>query len=131
MVKLLIFLSVFSLGAIATTFRIQPIENQIKEADGLFQGNFLRKKTIALEDGRLATQMIFKMSKEVGLQSDFFGMDEVIVHYPGGTLNGITSQVDGVPEFVSGEKVVLFIRNVDNRYWGLNLGYGSFKPAAA
>eukprot|EP00918_Siedleckia_nematoides_P079801 GHVU01174837.1.p1 GENE.GHVU01174837.1~~GHVU01174837.1.p1 ORF type:complete len:180 (+),score=22.25 GHVU01174837.1:2-541(+) len=67
------------------------------------------------------------MSKEVGLQSDFFGMDEVIVHYPGGRLNGNHVEVEGVPEFVPGEKVVLFIRNVDNRYWGLNLGYGSFK----
>lgn len=127
MVKLLIFLSFFTLPALATSFRVQPLENQIKEADGMFEGNFLKKKTIQLEDGRLATQMIFKMSKEVGLQSDFFGMDEVIVHYPGGTLNGQTVSVEGVPEFVSGEKVVLFIRSVDNRYWGLNLGFGSFK----
>lgn len=111
----------------ATTFKTQPIEQQIRESDGLFQGNFLKSKTIELEDGSLATQMIFKMSKEVGLQSDFFGLDEVIVHYPGGKLKDKHVKVEGVPEFVTGEKVVLFIRNIDNRYWGMNLGFGSFR----
>ena len=103
------------------TFSVQPIEQQIKESDGLLEGNFLKKKSVTLENGTLATQMFFKMNKEVGLQSDFYGMDEVIVHYPGGVKDG------GLPEIVSGERVVLFIRNIDNRYWGLNQGFGTFK----
>ena len=111
----------------ATTFKPQPIEQQVRESDGLFQGNFLKSKTVELENGSLVTQMIFKMTKEVGLQSDFFGMDEVIVHYPGGKLKDRRVKVEGVPHFVPGEKVILFIRNVDNRYWGMNLGFGSFR----
>jgi hypothetical protein len=111
----------------ATTFRPQPIEQQIKESDGLMQGHYLKKKTIQLEDGTLATQMLFKMNKEVGLQSELFGMDEVIVHYPGGKLGDKHIKVEGVPNFVTGEKVVLFIRNINNRYWGMNLGFGSYK----
>jgi hypothetical protein len=111
----------------ATTFRPQPIEQQIKESDGLLQGHYLKKKTIQLEDGTLATQMVFKMTKEVGLQSELFGMDEVIVHYPGGKLGDKHVKVEGVPTFITGEKVVLFIRNVNNRYWGMNLGFGSYK----
>lgn len=111
----------------ATVFQLQPIEQQIRESDGVFQGHYLRKKTVELENGRLATQMVFKMTKETGLNSDFFGMDEVIIHYPGGALKGRHTRVEGVPEFVQGEKVVLFIKNVDSRYWGMNLGFGSFK----
>lgn len=122
-----IFLLALSASVHATTFSLQPIEQQIAESDGLFQGNYLKSKTVELENGTLATQMIFKMSKEVGLQSDFFGMDEVIVHYPGGKLKGKHVKIEGVPEFVSGEKVILFIRSIDNRYWGMNLGFGSFK----
>lgn len=122
-----IFLFLFSTLLQATTFSPQPIEQQITESDGLFQGNFLKSKTIELENGSLATQMIFKMTKEVGLQSDFFGMDEVIVHYPGGKLKDKHIKVEGVPEFFPGEKVMLFIRSVDNRYWGMNLGFGSYK----
>jgi hypothetical protein len=127
MLNLLISLYI-SLGvASATTFKIQPIEQQVKESDGVFQGHYLRSKTVELEDGSLATQMMFKMSKEVGLQSDFYGMDEVIVHYPGGKTAEREVRVEGVPEFVSGEKVVLFISSVDNRYWGMNLAFGTYK----
>ncbi len=126
MFKLLILLLPLHLLQ-ATTFRPQPIEQQIKESDGLMQGHYLKKKTIQLEDGTLATQMVFKMTKEVGLQSELFGMDEVIVHYPGGKLGDKHVKVEGVPTFVTGEKVVLFIRNVKNRYWGMNLGFGSYK----
>lgn len=126
MFKFLILL-VLSGSLQATTFKPQPVEQQIKESDGLFQGNYLKSKTVELENGSLATQMVFKMTKEVGLQSDFFGMDEVIIHYPGGKLNDKHVKVEGVPEFVPGEKVILFIRSIDNRYWGMNLGFGTYK----
>lgn len=126
MIRILCLL-LFSTSLHATTFRTQPIEQQIRESDGVFQGNFLRSKTVELENGSLATQMIFKMTKETGLQSDFFGLDEVIIHYPGGSLGDRHVKVDGLPEFVPGEKVVLFIKNVENRYWGMNLGFGTFK----
>lgn len=126
MIQLFILLTL-SAHLMATTFKIQPIEQQIKESDGVFQGNYLRSKTVELEDGSLATQMVFKMSKEVGLQSDFYGMDEVIVHYPGGKTAAREVRVEGVPEFVSGEKVVLFISSVDNRYWGMNLAFGTYR----
>ncbi len=126
MLKLLLFL-VFIQSVSATTFRPQPIEQQIKESDGLFLGHYLKKKTVKLENGTLATQMYFKMTKEVGLQSELFGLDEIIVHYPGGKLGDHHIQVEGVPKFVQGEKVVLFIKNINQRYWGMNLGFGSFK----
>jgi hypothetical protein len=121
------FFCLISLSVSATTFQVQPVERQIQEADGIIQGHFLRSKTIELENGSLATQMIFKMTKETGLQSELFGLDEVIIHYPGGAKGDQIVRVDGVPEFLGGEKVVLFISNVQNRYWGMNLGFGSFK----
>ena len=120
-------LVLLSLSLQATVFDRQPVERQIREADGIFIGHYLRKKSLRLEDGSIATQMIFKMSRETGLQSELFGMDEVIVHYPGGTVGEDTVRVDGVPEFVSGENVVLMIKSNQDRFWGMNLGFGSFK----
>jgi hypothetical protein len=122
-----IILVFISLPLLATTFQLQTAEQQLIEADGVMMGHFLRKKSVKLDDGVMATQMVFKINREFGLQSDQFGMDEVIVHYPGGTIEGKTTVVDGTPEFVSGEKVVLLIQSVENRFWGLNLGLGSYK----
>ena len=117
----------FSSGVFATVFQPQPIEQQIMEADGIVVGHYLKSKSIKLEDGSIATQMIFKMNLEYGIQSEFFGMEEIIVHYPGGSVGDEIVKVEGVPEFIPGENVVLMIKNSHHRYWGLNLGFGTFK----
>jgi hypothetical protein len=106
---------------------MQSIDQQLKEADAVIIGHFLKSQSVRLESGSVATQMIFKVRQEWGMKSELFGIEEVIVHYPGGTLQEISTQVQGVPQFVKGEKIALFIKNVENRFWGLNLGFGSFK----
>jgi len=123
--RLLLLLASFPVGA--TVFQIQTVDQQIKEADGIVVGHYLRKKSVKLDDGTVATQMIFKMNKEYGMQSDLFGMDEIIVHYPGGKVDDVTVKVDGVPTFIPGENVALMIKSNSDRYWGLNLGMGSYK----
>lgn len=121
------FLIFFSVATHATVFLKQSVSEQLHEADGVVVGHYLRSKTIELEDGRLATQMIFKMNQELGMQSDLIKMDEIIVHYPGGTKDGMSVFVDGVPKFIQGEKVTILIKNSEDRYWGLNLGMGAFR----
>jgi hypothetical protein len=71
--------------------------------------------------------MIFKMKKEIGMQSDLFKMDEIIVHYPGGTFMEETVKVEGVPFFSPGESVIVMIKSHQDRFWGMNLGFGTFK----
>ena len=123
----LIFFLLCSLQVFATTFQIQPVEKQLKDSDGVFIGHYLKKKYIELEDGKIATQMVFKMKKEIGLQSEFLGMDEVLIHYPGGKWKDKMVVVEGLPDFIPGEQVVIFTKSVKNRYWGMNLGMGTYK----
>ena len=111
----------------ATVFQMQPVEQQIRESDGIIVGHYLRSNSIKLDDGSIATQMIFKMNKEIGMQSEFFGMDEIIIHYPGGQIGDQIMQVSGVPKFVPGEKLVIMVKSYQDRFWGMNLGFGSFK----
>lgn len=127
MIFKLFFVLLISLPVGATVFQMHSVNEQIADANGIIMGHFLRSKTIQLEDGSLTTQMIFKMNKEFGMQSELFGQDEIIVHYPGGTLGDQTVKVEGVPTFVSGEKVVVMIKSSHDRFWGMNLGFGTFK----
>jgi hypothetical protein len=103
------------------------VDQQLRQADGVFIGHYLKKTYIQLEDGSIATQMSFKMKKEIGLQSELLGMDEVFIHYPGGKWKDKTVEVQGLPDFIPGEQVVIFTRSIHNRYWGLNLGMGTYK----
>lgn len=122
-----ILVFILSYSASGTTFRVQSLEQQVSEAQGILVGHFLREKSIRLETGRIATQKIFQVEKEYGLQSDFLGMKEVIVHYPGGHVGDEHVIIQGVPEFIPGEKVVILTKSHNNRFWGLNLGMGTFK----
>ncbi len=67
------------------------------------------------------------MNLEYGIQSDFFGMEEVIVHYPKARLAGDDMNIERIPDFVSGESVVLMIKNGHERFWGLRGGLGTYK----
>lgn len=121
-----VLLTLFSTQVSATVFMPQPLEQQLKEADGVLIGHFLKKESVEFEDGFIATKMHFQVEKEHGLQTDVFGTNEVIVHYPGGKVNDRAVKVDGVPDFMVGTPVVLMVKNVDNRFWGMNLALGTF-----
>lgn len=125
--RIILISIMLSLPALSTTFNIQPVDRQLQEASGVLVGHFLKKKSVRLENGRIATQMVFKAQQEWGMNTDQFGMTEVIVHFPGGQIDEEHSQVQGVPTFVVGEKVAIMTKTFENRYWGLNLGLGTFK----
>jgi len=126
--KLLFFLILLlSFSATATVYQKQSVESQIKESTGIIYGHFLKKRYVEMENGEIATQMIFKMDKEIGIDSEIFQSEEVIVHYPGGRIGQREVYVEGLPQFVSGEKAVVFIKNHKGRFWGLNLSLGVYK----
>jgi hypothetical protein len=122
---LLILLLVFP--TYGTVFQMQSVDQQIKEADGIINAHFLKKRSIKLDDGSLATQMIFKLNQEYGIESDHLGTNELIVHYPGGAIGDEIVKVEGVPEFVEGENIIVMIKGNADRFWGMNLGFGTFK----
>lgn len=103
------------------------VDEQLMEADSIFIGHFLESRSVLIEEEQIATQMVFKLTKEFGLNSDLFGLEEIFVHYPGGSWEGQTLAIEGVPSFNVGEKVVILARNIENRLWGLNLALGSFR----
>ena len=61
-VLLRLLILMLSLPAYATVFQPQPVEQQIKESDGIMIGHYLKSRFVKLDDGSVATQMIFKMN---------------------------------------------------------------------
>lgn len=118
---------ILSYSTFGTTFRVQGLEQQLNEAHGVLVGHYLREQSVRLENGRIATQKIFQVEREFGLQSDLLGMKEVIIHYPGGQVGDEHVVIQGVPKFIPGEKVVILTKSHNNRFWGLNLGMGTFR----
>lgn len=116
-----------SVNSQATSFARVSIPQQLAEADSVIIGHYLEEKSIQIEDGTIATQMVIKLSQEFGLNSELLGLEEVYLHYPGGSWNGERTFIEGTPRFIVGERVAILARHIDNRLWGLNLALGSFK----
>lgn len=125
--SLVLFILFIAFPVRATSFIRVSVEEQLQAADSIFIGHFLDQKSIIVEDGTVATQMTFRLSKEYGFNSQRFGMEEIFIHYPGGSWEGERVVIDGVPNFSPGERVAILGRNIDNRFWGLNLAMGSYR----
>lgn len=120
--------SSFLVTAYGTSFHPVSYEKLLRSTDGVFMGHFLGKKYLKLDDGSIATQMRFKVSEAVDLPVDAMASQEIKVFYPGGQVDSTAQFVDGVPEFSTGEQVVVMIKEgEDGRYWGMSLGMGTYR----
>ncbi len=111
----------------ATSF--QPVSNQamIQEADIIVKGTYISKNYQRLEDGKIATELIFEVQSEYGLNSKEIKIEEVSIYYPGGKIGDVIQQIEGIPEFLPGQKSLILARVLDDgRVWGLSLGLGTY-----
>ena len=112
----------------ATTFEPVPLERLAHHADAVIIGDFLNSKTITLEDGLVATEAVFKIEKELGVDADEFGLTEIKVYYPGGVDGSEGLRIEGAPEFTPGQKSALLLtQHTDGRLWVQGMALGSFK----
>jgi hypothetical protein len=112
----------------AASFQAVSLEKLLNSSDVIVVGDFLRSKSVIMEDGLVATEALFKVEKESGLDAEDFGLSEIKVYYPGGVGANVGTRVEGAPEFVAGEKnIVLLKQHDDGRLWVQSMALGTFK----
>lgn len=115
-------------GAWASTFEPVSLDKLAHHADAVIIGDFLHSKSVTLEDGLVATEALFKIEKELGVEADEFGLSEIKVYYPGGVNGSSALKVEGAPEFTPGQKsALLLIQHTDGRLWVQGMALGTFK----
>jgi hypothetical protein len=112
----------------ATTYQPVSIEKMVTGADAILMGDYLKSQTIKTEDGLVATEAIFRIEREMGIDAEEFGLSEIKVYYPGGDSGQSGVRIDGAPSFVPGEKSVLLLsQHTDGRLWIQSMALGTFK----
>jgi hypothetical protein len=126
--SLLVITNFFAISAWATSFQVVPLDKLLTPADAILLGDYLNSKSVELEDGMIATEAVFKIEKELGLDAEDFGLSEIKVYYPGGKVGDKVVSIEGTPQFISGEKSLLLLTNgPDGRIWVQGLAMGTFK----
>ena len=106
----------------ATTFVPISIKKQIKESDGLIQGEVI-SVTSEKNGNRIVSKVTLLADKWIGLKPDENFID---IYYPGGKIGETVFDVKGSPKFDVGENVVLFTKKHKEKNWVNNLGLGKF-----
>jgi len=120
-------IAIISLGW-ATTYQPVSLDKMLTSADAILVGDYLKSQTIKTEDGLVATEAIFRIEREMGIDAEEFGLSEIKVYYPGGASAQSGTQIDGAPSFVAGEKSVLLLsQHTDGRLWIQSMALGTFK----
>lgn len=119
---ILLFLSLAAPFANSTTFSPVSIKNQLKTSSMIVEGQVI-SITSELLDGEIVTKVSILPDRWMNLKlTDSLAE----LYYPGGKMETKALKVEGAPEFVIGEKVVVFANKFKNKNWISNLGLGKF-----
>lgn len=126
--SLLVLLNLCLGSALATVFQPVGLAKMLAPTNAIIVGDFLESESVVLEDGMIATEAHFRLEKEWGIDAEDYGISEIKVYYPGGSVDGKAMRIEGAPHFVSGEKNVLLLhQHEDGRLWIQGLAMGTFK----
>jgi hypothetical protein len=91
----------------ASTVQKLTFDRLIREADLIVRGQVEEVKTRQASDQRTASTII-----NVSVDKQFKGpkVSSINIEQPGGSLGDVTLGVAGLPEFSSGEDVILFLK---------------------
>ena len=105
-----------------------PLDEQLKESDGVVWGTYLGHSYKRLPKGEVVTIGSFKVKKQAGLRyQDLLNRNKIDVIYPGGVWQGIEYDVLGSPSFNKKEEVLLFVKRTGLGFVIQNLSLGKYK----
>lgn len=118
--------TLLTLSVNATTFRKLPLGMQVDESTAAAEVKLVSKKTYMNKIGLIFTEHTFQVVEGYNLEGDAVN-DVLKLELTGGTINGVTSFVDGAPEFSIGEKSFLLLKKIENKLYISNFTLGKYK----
>ncbi len=110
----------------ATTFLKAPLSQLVEQADSAAEVTLKDKKTFMTKMGVIQTEFTFKVNESFNLNSSDVENDNLKMTMIGGTYEGVTSYIDGAPDFQIGEKSFLLLKKIESKIYLSNFSLGKF-----
>jgi hypothetical protein len=114
-------------NAMATTFRTMPLEKLIEESSSGAEVELKSKKTFMNKTGLIMTEFTFGILDSYALETSDLDGEFLKLTMAGGTLDGVTSYIEGAPEFQVGEKSFLLLKKIESKIYLSNFTMGKYK----
>lgn len=111
----------------ATMFFPMPFEKQVEEANSGVEARLSASKVFKNNSGMIMTEYRFDVLESYNLSNDDLDKKQLVLTMPGGTYDGITSMIDGAPQFKIGEKTFLLLKKIESKIYLSNFTLGKFK----
>lgn len=123
----ILFLGMISFKSFATTFQLMPLEQLIEESSSGAEVELKSKKTFMNKVGMIMTDFSFKVIEGHNIGESDLNEELLTITMSGGSLNGITSYIDGAPEFAVGERSFLLLKKIESKLYLSNFTMGKYK----
>ncbi|MGZ3788375.1 MAG: hypothetical protein ACXVLQ_07610 [Bacteriovorax sp.] len=114
-------------ACMATIFFPLPFEKQIDEATSAVEVRLESARVFKSAGGMIMTEYSFDVLESYNLSSSDLDNQKLKLTMPGGTYEGITSMIDGAPQFGSGEKSFLLLKKIESKIYLSNFSLGKYK----
>lgn len=114
-------------NAFATTFKAMPLEKLIEESSSAAEVELKSKKSFMTKAGLIMTEFTFSVLESHNLDNSDLDGEFLKLTMTGGTYDGVTSYIDGAPEFEVGEKSFLLLKKIESKIYLSNFTMGKYK----
>lgn len=111
----------------STMFSPLPFDKQVEEANSAVEVKLENTKVFKNASGLIMTEYSFDVLESYNLSDDDLDNQKLKISMPGGTFNGITSMIDGAPQFNKDERSFLLLKKIDSKVYLSNFTLGKFK----
>lgn len=111
----------------ATMFFPLPFDKQVEEANSGVEAKLSSSKVFKNNSGTIMTEYRFDVLESHNFSSDDLDNKQLVLTMPGGTYDGVTSMIDGAPQFKVGEKAFLLLKKIESKIYLSNFTLGKFK----
>jgi hypothetical protein len=122
-----LLLMVFSISAMATTFQKMPLDKLIEDSHAAAEVSLKEKKSYMNKMGVIMTDYIFNLGESYNILDTDLEGEFLKVSLIGGSVDGVTSYIDGAPEFAVGEKAFLLLKKIESKIYISNFTMGKYK----
>ena len=116
-----------SFATYATTFQPMPLEKLVEESSAAAEVELKSKKSFMNKIGMIMTEFTFSVNESYNIEDADLDGEFLKITMTGGSVNGVTSFIDGAPEFAIGEKSFLLLKKIESKMYLSNFTMGKYK----
>ena len=125
--NILLFINVSN----ATLFVPLSFEKQVEEANSAAEVKLDNSRSFRDERGMIMTEYRFNISESYNLAAEELDGGQLVITMLGGTVDGVTTSIDGAPKFEAGKRNFLLLKKIQSKFYLSNFTLGQYEIVIA